>query len=45
MAEKKVNEEEKEIVTKNNDLLFHFSATIMTCYSKTMERCITLDNV
>ena len=44
MKEKKVNEVEKDIVTNNNDLLFHFSATIMTCCSKTVERCFTLDN-
>lgn len=43
MKEKKVNEVEKDIVTNNNDLLFHFSATIMTSCSKTMERCIRLD--
>ena len=30
MKEKKVNEVEKDMVTNNNDLLFHFSATIMT---------------
>jgi len=37
MKEKKVNEVEKDIFTNNNDILFHFSATIMTSCSKTME--------
>lgn len=36
MKEKKVNEVEKDMVTNNNDLLFHFSATIMTSGSKTI---------
>lgn len=44
MKEKKVNEVKKDIVTNNNDVLFHFSATIMTSCSKAMERCIRLDN-